>query len=570
MTGNWSSRGAIENCLFYGNMTALCVNGASLENCSITANNVANQGIYQANTYRNCILWGNETLNTGLASVYYYCDTQAAVSGSNNISVDPRFEDPLNADYSLKWDINGPSPCIDAGDPNSSYDPDDTRRDIGYQYYPHEVETYSFAISPERNIFWRCFPVLDTVSAPQGTAWNELGYVFREHMSFTPSPQIETIHWSYNADFGRMHYIGNNVWENSAYIATAPKGFILHFDPDYQPDDLTVSGFRADPNTVPVEWYVGSGGSYFSNWVGYFVPQTQSISLSFSQLIPNGGGATYLDYIYSIKTQTWSTSREERRLGSRWIVDPSRFTLSEGTMVKLELIDGAPSEMYWLYLGTPLAAYTRALPAQFSYTEKMDYRPLYVELDAENMPDEIGVFAGDQCIGAVVVDSDVMDIGLYFDAAKVDEVIQLALYYGAKGKPEMQEYKVYDPALLRFVPSQLRLRDIGDFGYVSLKGDSEAAASPAVVILDQNFPNPFNPSTQISFYISKDLPVKLDIFNVKGQKVRSLCTADLSAGKHSFTWNGDDAAGTKVSSGLYMYRLFTPDGVKSSKMLLMK
>lgn len=570
MNGDWATRGAMTNCQFYGNDVAISLNGALIENCTITNNGVANEGRFGANTYRNSILWGNQTLSTNLASLYYYCDTQSAVNGANNISVDPRFEDPANNVYSLKWDVNGPSPCIDAGDPNSSPDPDGTRRDMGYQYYPHEVETYTFDVTTERGIFWKSFPVVDVVSAPQGTAWNELGYMFQDHMAFNPTPQLEEVYWSYDGYADNMYLDQLFQWQNDYYNVTAPKGFKLYFDPSEQPDDLVVSGFRADPNTVPVDWYVGSGGSYFSNWIGYFVPQTQNIAFSFSGLIPNGGGATYLDYIYSMKTQNWSTSRLQRTLGSRWIVDPAGFTFSEGTMVMLELIDGAPSEMYWRFFGPPVNAYIRQSPTQFSYTEKLDYTPLYVELDPLDLPDEIGVYAGDKCIGAVVVDNEIMDINLYYDSAKANDEIQIALYYGAKGNPVLQEFKVYDPAQSIFVPANLQLSELGDYGYISLRGDSDSSLNLNPVILKQNYPNPFNPTTQISFYISSDLPVALDVFNVKGQIVKSLCAADLTAGQHSFVWNGDNQAGSPVSSGIYFYRLTTPEGVLSNKMILMK
>jgi hypothetical protein len=59
MNGNWLSRGAVQNCLFYANRVALSINGALLENCTITGNSVANEGRFGANTYRNTILWGN-------------------------------------------------------------------------------------------------------------------------------------------------------------------------------------------------------------------------------------------------------------------------------------------------------------------------------------------------------------------------------------------------------------------------------------------------------------------------------------------------------------------------------
>ncbi len=571
MNGN-RTPGFIYNCLFYGNNIAIEINGANLENCTIADNELANQGRFGANTYRNCILWGNGALNNGLPSVYYYCDTQSAVTGANNISVDPRFEDALNHIYTLKWDVNGPSPCIDAGDPHLGYDPDGTPKDMGYRYYPHEIETYNFdRTTPERGIFWRCFPVVDNISAPEGQPWNELGCMFSSYMDGDPTP-LQKIYWNYvGSPHGIMSYnIIDQTWNNYDYQVTAPKGFILSFDPNNPIENLIVSGFRADPHTVPVELWVTDGGSYFSNWVGYFVPYTQNVVTSLSNLIPNGQGHTYLDYIYSMKTQTWSTSRRERILGSPWIVDPSRFTFSEGTMVMLELIDHAPSEMFWFCWGTPVDAYIRTAPTQFSYTEKIDYIPLYVELDPENMPEEIGVFADGECIGAVVVDNEVMDINLYPESAKGNDEIELSFYYGTKGKAVKQDYQIYDPNSYRFVPGSLKLSEIKDYGYISLKGNSDSESVTSIVKLNQNYPNPFNPSTQISFYLAQDLPVKLDIFNVKGQKVKTLCSSELKKGTYSYIWNGDDQLGKAVASGLYFYRLSTPEGVFSNKMLLMK
>jgi hypothetical protein len=435
---------------------------------------------------------------------------------------------------------------------------------------PRELKTYSFENTMQSVIYWKCFPVLDTAAFTPVTACNELGYMFQDYMVFDPLQQIKTIRWSYAGYDGQMLYFPASVWINDDHQAISPQGFKLQFWPHKQPDDLTISGFRADPVTVPVALCVDVNGAYFSNWVGYFLPQTQSVDVALSKLIPDRGGASYLDYIYSIKAQTWSTSREDRSLGSRWIVDPSRFTLSEESMVELQLIDGAPSEMYWYSYGAPVSSYTRATPAQFTYTETMDYTPLYVQLDPENLPDELGVYAGDQCIGAVVVDHEIMDINLYYDNTSADENIQIALHYGAKGKAVMHEYTVYNSSEARFVPSSLRLRDIGDYGYISLKGEADNSELPAAVILNQNYPNPFNPTTQISFHLGKDTSVILEVFNVRGQKVKTLCVADLAAGAHSFTWNGNDQAGKEVSSGLYFYRLHTSEGILSNKMLLMK
>jgi len=73
-------------------------------------------------------------------------------------------------------------------------------------------------------------------------------------------------------------------------------------------------------------------------------------------------------------------------------------------------------------------------------------------------------------------------------------------------------------------------------------------------ILD-NYPNPFNPNTTIEFSIQKDSNIELSIYNIKGQKIKSLTQNIFTKGSHSFIWNGNDDSGKPASSGLYYYQL---------------
>jgi len=70
-----------------------------------------------------------------------------------------------------------------------------------------------------------------------------------------------------------------------------------------------------------------------------------------------------------------------------------------------------------------------------------------------------------------------------------------------------------------------------------------------------NYPNPFNPSTTIKYSIQNDSNVKLTIFNVKGQKIKTLVQNEFPKGNHSVIWNGNDELGKPVSSGVYYYQL---------------
>ncbi|HPR17973.1 MAG TPA: C25 family cysteine peptidase, partial [Candidatus Cloacimonadota bacterium] len=90
-------------------------------------------------------------------------------------------------------------------------------------------------------------------------------------------------------------------------------------------------------------------------------------------------------------------------------------------------------------------------------------------------------------------------------------------------------------------------------------------------VLNQNYPNPFNPTTSISFEIAEANNVELEIYNVKGQLVKTLVKEEKPAGVYTLEWSGQDNHGRRVASGLYFYRLRCADKiVDTKKMLLLK
>ena len=90
----------------------------------------------------------------------------------------------------------------------------------------------------------------------------------------------------------------------------------------------------------------------------------------------------------------------------------------------------------------------------------------------------------------------------------------------------------------------------------AVAADDPIAPPPLLPVLHANYPNPFNPSTTISFTLPTAGRVSLRVYNLKGQLVRSLVEAsELAAGQHSFVFNGLDDRGTPVGSGVYLYRL---------------
>lgn len=89
------------------------------------------------------------------------------------------------------------------------------------------------------------------------------------------------------------------------------------------------------------------------------------------------------------------------------------------------------------------------------------------------------------------------------------------------------------------------------------------------VSLNSNFPNPFNPSTTISFTIPESSKIKVTIYNVKGQKVKSLTNKYYERGIHKLTWQGEDDSDNQVSSGIYFYKLAVNGNSKAIKKCLL-
>lgn len=101
--------------------------------------------------------------------------------------------------------------------------------------------------------------------------------------------------------------------------------------------------------------------------------------------------------------------------------------------------------------------------------------------------------------------------------------------------------------------------------------DDFTLPSPMGFRLMQNHPNPFNPSTNISFEISDQTKdYSLEIYNIKGQLVKTLHQGKLTPGRHNFVWNGQDKHDNEVASGVYFYRLNNGKETQIRKMLMMK
>jgi len=125
--------------------------------------------------------------------------------------------------------------------------------------------------------------------------------------------------------------------------------------------------------------------------------------------------------------------------------------------------------------------------------------------------------------------------------------------------------------------------EIGKWGSIPINGGKELAVSLPVggratvetvdklaFALAGASPNPFNPSTQISYQIGEPGDVQLVIYNALGQEVRELVSSRQDAGRYQVAWDGTDAIGNHVASGVYIYHLSTGRHVATGRMMMLK
>ena len=105
-----------------------------------------------------------------------------------------------------------------------------------------------------------------------------------------------------------------------------------------------------------------------------------------------------------------------------------------------------------------------------------------------------------------------------------------------------------------------------------LYGETGISSNPKSYSLSQNAPNPFNPTTTISYSVPVGVSVHLTlkVYDLRGHLIRTLADEERSAGTYYVFWDGTNATGRQVPSGVYLYRIQADDFVRTRKMVLLK
>ncbi|HHE37336.1 MAG TPA: T9SS type A sorting domain-containing protein [Candidatus Cloacimonetes bacterium] len=458
-------------------------------------------------------------------TVTYSC-IEDGYSGTGNTDEDPYFCMDTGYEYRL---MEG-SPCIDGGDPYEQ-DSDGTRLDMGYYKTLFDIKPLEGDHSN-----WVSFPRLDRddndpVNAPE----------LLEEM--IPMPDDLTL----QEYLSQLTYDG--TWSNEDYEVASSKGYILDIE-DNGDFILPEEGSRlAEDWTITL--YEG-----IENWIGYWLPLTQALEDAIDK--------DTLDYITSIEAENWYAYQEDGKWMGWGTEDPT-FVYGKGYIIEVE----EDITLAWEKGGRS----KRFIPEKaeyFTFDDKSRYEMIDIESveGGENLL-EIGVFQDEVCVGASKVDGFPIHIMAYTDAVNRSDELSFVLY---SGRSELQTIKTvlkynfktgeYERTIMHPFESK--------FSLIKLESNGDDLTDDSYPIKLANYPNPFTGLTTISLSLPEDSKAELSIYNLKGQKVKTLSSGDMSKGDQQITWDGTNDNSKPVSSGIYMYRLDIPNKSVSRKLLLMR
>ncbi|NIA29130.1 MAG: T9SS type A sorting domain-containing protein, partial [Actinobacteria bacterium] len=132
------------------------------------------------------------------------------------------------------------------------------------------------------------------------------------------------------------------------------------------------------------------------------------------------------------------------------------------------------------------------------------------------------------------------------------------------------KYKYLDKHTRAGAKYYYKIEDVSSSGYKTMHGPVVAEVEiPKKFDLSQNYPNPFNPTTTIRYQLPQVVKVRLQIYNIMGQLVRTLVDGEKEPGYHAVIWDGRNDVGMGVGSGVYYYRLIAGEHVMVKKMALL-
>ncbi|MDP8209698.1 MAG: T9SS type A sorting domain-containing protein [Candidatus Stygibacter australis] len=512
----------------------------------------------------NNIFWGFDYIirdDTAIPEAFdidYNCCNvtlnDAGAGDTNNITGNPQFVDAGSDDYNLDWD----SPCMDSGDQSFDEDADGTECDMGCLVArDHDNVIFIESETGDETYVWRGFPRLDVVGDENGGEFVEATDMF-DYFEYPDRPDpIEVWYQNNDPDYEDLH----GDWDTNEYdwdpdpsssLVKSTRGYKVKVWDDASETSL----LRVFGHVIEADTYITVDVSEDENWFCYFPEDTQDAEDAFD--------STTLSQLDKIWTKNWTATKN----GGTWTW-PGNATLRYGETVIIRDVVARDFSFQWQQPARDIIEpYERPEPTQFSYNEDIEYFPIFMEFT--EVPLEVAVYVDNVCKGAEVVDSDsLFQLRAYVLEEEPGYELEFVFYNG-RSETKVMDYRI-DNSFSQYSTDRLITGNLGDYVFIEF-GEPLSDQVPELETNLKTYPNPFNPTVQLSFQAGQYGKYDLVIYNLKGQKVRTIienayCTEGERIEK---VWKGLDNNGKQVSGGVYFIRLISPYDEQVSKIVLLK
>ena len=304
----------------------------------------------------------------------------------------------------------------------------------------------------------------------------------------------------------------------------------------------------------------------YQNWLGYYLPYTQFPPDAIPDEIEPD-----ITYIFG---QNWACYNDDP-VGDNCIW---RCVPNTGKM-EVKFGDGViigtrtPGiNFHWVYNGFPVAQMERPPSEYFSYSEQSDYTALFVEPDTANLPQEIGAFVGDSCVGATtVLPEDTLVLVQAYTEGLSGELTFQQYFGGTKSfSPKINEYFVRNNQSGRKEKRTIHTMESQDYYVISFTkqgtNDNTIKETQAWVRCS---PNPVVKSCQLDFYVPTDGPLTIRLMDMFGRQKATILNGFQHRGNYSIYWSVSETSGNNIPSGLFFICMESPSFQHIAKVVIM-
>jgi len=418
-------------------------------------------------------------------------------------------------------------------------------------------------------------------SIPLRPGWNWISFPRLERLANDPVPSVQVVEdriYSFPYNFAQLRFLpptapepseeyevfiqytlDEGIWQlHDLFNVYSTDGYKIYVDPKDVEHHLLLKGTVL----APVTGKTLLAGK--DNWTGYFLPETQS---------PIHAIGDQLNKLKSIKAHDWAAYNMGTEAKPEWVSSIQK-PLRYGDMLVLTPFSDV-TDFQWTRLGSPFDDPALPQAQYFSYTERADYTALFLAIDTTDLPLEIGVFAGDLCVGACQPDAaDSLAFIKAYIPAGVDDTLSFAYYDPLKkGRGRrISQYQVYDEKSRALVKRPIRTREGGGFYFVSLKSsdtgsDSNGTTKPAGLQLEA-YPNPVHDRLELTYRLPADGPVMIELMNQYGSAIATLVRTWQKQGSYSFTHSIKSGQPATASGGVYFVKLSAGGSVVVKKLIV--